>query len=290
MLGTVETVTRNEFDFPPFRKLPATRRCMWNDIAAKIHSGRRETHEMGEASSEGRRQRRLTKGVEESLDLVKPDELGRDLVKQEYDYLKLLYSAKLAISDESNAAVDSATAGKQMIDFVKKNPNSPHYYEANEVLGDLLVSMNKIDAATNFYKELDSSPWPDYHARSALLRGRALQMQGKYDQALEAYDAVLKIGGKGPLAEQEKLEATIGRTYSLAGQGKANDAIKVLKEIVANADDDDTETLARAYDALGNCYLKTNDAQQALWAYLRVDTEYSKVGDAHAGRRAPRTW
>jgi tetratricopeptide (TPR) repeat protein len=107
-------------------------------------------------------------------------------------------------------------------------------------------------------------------------------MQGKYEQALAAYDAVLKAGGKGPLAEQENLEATIGRTYSLAGQGKAEEAIKVLKDIIANADDDDVETLARAYNALGNCYVKTKNTQQALWAYLHVDLEYGRVADSHA--------
>jgi tetratricopeptide (TPR) repeat protein len=109
-----------------------------------------------------------------------------------------------------------------------------------------------------------------------------MQVAGKYDEALAAYDAVLKTELKGKLGAQEMLEAKIGRTYSLAGSGKVDDAIKTLQEIIAKADDDDTETLARAYDALGNCYRKRKDSKQALLAYLRVDTLYHSVPEAHA--------
>jgi tetratricopeptide (TPR) repeat protein len=285
VLGTVETITRNEIilSTPTGNKTVST-----NDIA-EIHLAG-EPHDMGVARADA------AKGDYEhalqDLDAVKPDDIDRELVRQEREYLKLLYAAKFAISGQTpsdedgtakhDPAESAAQAGKQLNAFLKAHPNSAHFYEGNEVLGDLLVSLGNYDAAANFYKELESAPWPDFHARAALLRGRALQMQGKYADALQAYDAVLKAGGKGPLAEQENLEATIGRTYSLAGQGKAPEAIKVLKDILANADDDDVETLARAYNALGNCYVKTNDTKQALWAYLRVDLEYSRVAESHA--------
>ena len=109
-----------------------------------------------------------------------------------------------------------------------------------------------------------------------------MQTEGDFDGALNAYDAVLRFDLKGPVGDQVMFEAKIGRTYCLAGSGKVDEAIKILREIIAKADDDDAERLGPAYDALGNCYRKLKDSKHALWAYLRVDTLYFADPEAHA--------
>ncbi len=169
-----------------------------------------------------------------------------------------------------------------MLAFLKAYPDNYHYFEANEIIGDLLISLGQYEKAEEYYKVLGEAASPAIKARANLLRGRAMQIQGKYDSALEAYDFVLKTALTGKVGEQEAIEARIGRTYSLTSSGKVDEALKIIQEIIAKADDDDTELLARAYDALGNCYRKLKDSKQALLAYLRVDTVYPTVPEAHA--------
>ena len=182
-------------------------------------------------------------------------------------------------------------SGKELLEFLKQNPNTFHYYEANELAGDLLVWLGNVEndperfaAATTFYEKLAASPWPDFQARAQLLRARQLQLQAKYDEALKAYDAVLAVEAKGRLAQDQALEAKIGRTYCLAGTGRAQDAVKILLDTIAKADDDNTQLLARAYCALGNCYRALKDNQQArMGVFARRCAVSNRVGTARRG-------
>ncbi len=232
------------------------------------------------------------------LEEVKPDDLDRDVVRNDLSYLRALFSARLMLSgggsgEEEEAGADPAVAAKKaaeetivvatkMLDYLKQNPTSFHYYEANEVIGDLMTSIGRFDSSQKFYDKLAESPDAAYKARANLLRGRVTLASGKYDDAMKAFDGVLANPAKGKLGAQQAVEAKIGRTYSLAGSGKVAEAIKTLQEIIASADDGDIELLGRAYNALGNCYRKQKDGKQALWAYLRTDLLYSTVADVHA--------
>ncbi len=153
---------------------------------------------------------------------VAPGNLDREILKLELEYRKLLYNARLVLtsgaSDEDskeNPMEKAIQAGRDLIGFLGKHGGSWHYYEANEVIGDLLVAVGKYDTALTFYQKLEAAPWPDYKTRAQLLRGRAMQAADKFDLALQAYDLVLRANASGILAEQQNQEARIGRTYSL---------------------------------------------------------------------------
>jgi len=283
--GTVEAITRDEVVVSSqtgARSIPAS------DVEIVFYGGQQELQRAQIAAAKGD-----FKEATERLDNVRLGNQERESVKAEVAFMQALIPARIALSgqtqtDEDGNPVDTAeaarSAGVKMLGFIndKRYGNSFHYYEANEIVGDLLMSIGQYDKAEEYYKKLAESKSVDVKARANLLRGRAMQVAGKYDEALAAYDAVLKTELKGKLGAQEMLEAKIGRTYSLASSGKVDEAIKTLQEIIAKADDDDTETLARAYDALGNCYRKQNDSKQALLAYLRVDMLYRTVPEAHA--------
>ena len=119
-----------------------------------------------------------------------------------------------------------------------------------------------------------------------MLRNRQLQLQGKYEDAMAAYDAVLSVKASGDFGESQTQEAAIGRTYCLVGTNKARDALKILQDTIAKADDDDTILLARPYSALGNCYRALNDNQQALWAVSCAWTCNTRAFP----NRMPRRW
>ncbi len=212
---------------------------------------------------------------------LRPDDLDRDILRVELEYRKLLYNAKLVQAGGSEdetpeqLAEETKKVGHDLLLFLGAHGGTWHYYEANEVLGDLSVAVGNYDFAVKSYQKLAEAPWPEYKARAYLLQGRAMQSADKFEAAMQAYDAVLKAGASGKMADQQNVEAKIGRTYSMAGAGKFDEALKTLQDIISTADDDDTDLLARAYDAMGNCYRKQKDTKHALWAYLRVDAVYS---------------
>jgi tetratricopeptide (TPR) repeat protein len=306
--GNVESVTRNEL---VITQDGVSKTLQVDDLEEVVFVGEpRDMRLARKAAEEGDYAKAF-----KLVDKLKPDDLDRDLVRTELEYLKLVFKAKVAItgeadSDDDESAEPSAAdltksnlvdvtkenpvdlakeVGPQLIEFLKDHANSFHYYEANELTGDLLVWLGNaeqnpkiFDAAATYYEKLAASPWPDFRARADLLRARQSQSQGKYDEALSAYNAVLGVKASGHLAESQTQEATIGRTYCLVGTNKPRDALKVLQDTIAKADDDDTVLLARAYCALGNCYRALSENQEALWAYLRVDLEYSTAPESHA--------
>ena len=56
----------------------------------------------------------------------------------------------------------------------------------------------------------------------------------------------------------------------------------MVEQVIKDADPEQKELHARAYNALGSCYQRAGQAKDALLAYLHVDVLYSSVPDAHA--------
>ncbi|HEX4000542.1 MAG TPA: hypothetical protein VHX65_18480 [Pirellulales bacterium] len=312
--GNVESATRNELSIT---QKGVNKTIPVDDLEAIKFAD--EPHEMQVARVDADKGNYA--GALREIEKLKPDDLPRELLRTELEYLKIVFKVKLAISSDAEGDDDSSSdsspadlvknpnsaaneaiemanknpvdlakkVGPELVEFLKVHPNTFHYYEGNELAGDLLVWLGNVEqapsrfaAASMFYEKLATSPWPDFQARARLLQARQLQLQGKYDEALKAYDAVLAVQAKGQLAGQQMQEATIGRTYCLVGTNHAQDALKILQDTIAKADDDDTTLLARAYCALGNCYRALKDSKQALWAYLRVDVQYPSIAESHA--------
>jgi tetratricopeptide (TPR) repeat protein len=216
--------------------------------------------------------------AQQLLQGIDKSKLDRDAVREDVEFYMALCAAKLALggSGEIN------DAGKQLNDFVRAHPKNYHYYEAVETMGDLLTASEKYPAAQKQYEELAKAPWPEYKMRAAVLIGRSLQAQSKHDDAVKQFDAALAISDDTEGAKSQKLSATLGKAVSLAQTEHADDAVRMIEEVIQNADPEQKELQARAYNALGNCYEKAGKSKDALLAYLHVDVLYSTVPDAHA--------
>lgn len=216
------------------------------------------------------------------LGKLDPSDMHRTELKADYEYLKALCAARQALSDNDSAA--KLDAGRQLIAFEKNHPQNYHYFDACELLGDLLGSLGKYDKAAVFYQKLEAAPWPDYRVRAGSLIGRSLAMQKKYKEAIEKFDAVLAEARNhaGKDVERQAMAATLDRATCLAGLGQVDEGIKIAQEIVDRAPKEDPELHARAYDALGTCYRMAGKKNQALLAFLHVDLLYSSFPDQHA--------
>jgi tetratricopeptide (TPR) repeat protein len=215
------------------------------------------------------------------MESVAPDSLERAETKAELQYLKAYCNARLALG----GSVDVTEAGKQMLTFIRANPDSYHFYGANELLGDLLVAAGRYDNAATYYKALADSPFDEYKMQAAVAIGRARQAEKKFPEALKEFDTALALAekGSGPTAENAKEAALIGKASCLAETGKPDDGIKLVGEVLAKLPAEEVDLHARAYVAQGNCYAKKPDsAKQALIAFLHVDVLYFSNSQAHA--------
>jgi tetratricopeptide (TPR) repeat protein len=213
-----------------------------------------------------------------SLAKIDTGKLDRDQTAQDVEFYKALAAARLALTGNGS----KADAGKRLFAFEKAQPNSFHYFETCEVLGDLLSALGKFAEAETYYLKLAAAPWPEYKMRAGLLAGRALVGQKEFDRSLARFDEVLASDAKGKEADALKLDARLGKAAAMAGAGKTDEAVKNVEEIIAQAEPENLELHARAYNVLGNCYKSAGKKKEALLAFLHVDLLYGRFAELHA--------
>ncbi|MCH7750844.1 MAG: tetratricopeptide repeat protein [Planctomycetes bacterium] len=218
------------------------------------------------------------KDAVETLSKINRDQFDRREIVQELDYLLLEGRAKLALAGqgELDEAIRLAT------DFLAKNRNSYHVSSAIELLGDLHLADGKQNEARRQYAKLAKALTPYFQARSAILTGKLLQQAGKHAEALAEFDRALAAAQGSPAAQSQQFEATLHRAISQSASGDPQQATAAVKQIIAQADAQDTNLLATAYNALGDCYLQSGKQKAARDAFLHVDVLFNSAADQHA--------
>ncbi len=212
------------------------------------------------------------------LEKIDVAQVQRDFIKQDIEYYKAYCAARLALAGEG----EITDAGKLLNVFVRNYPNNFHFWEASQTMGDLLMASGRFDFAEKQYAALAKAPWLDYKMRAAVSLGRTLQAQNKHTEAIQQFDAALALADDGPESQNQKLSATLGKAMSLAETSKVDDAVRIIEKVIQDADPQQKELHARAYNALGTCYEKAKETKKALYAFLHVDVVYSNVPEAHA--------
>lgn len=205
--------------------------------------------------------------------------LTRELMKQDAEYYLAFCMAKLAMTEGG----DKAAAETALKNFAGRSPDNYHFFEAAEVLGDLASSSGKAADAARYYGAIASkAPWPDYQMRANNAVARSLTAQKDFPGAIAKYDAVLAMELSNAEAASQKLFASIGKAVCLAETGQPDEGIKLVEDIIAKNDAQDSQLFGRAYNALGVCYLKANRPKDALQAFLHTDILFYGDADAHA--------
>src|SRR5437773_2999791 len=156
--------------------------------------------------------------------------IDRAFIKQDIDYYKALCQARLALSEGG----DKKAATVAMFNFVRSAPQSYHFYDAAEALGDLAMASGNFADAAKYYGPtgLAGAPWADYQMRANNASGRALIGEKQYEQALDKFKAVLSSDQSGAEAVRQKNLATVGRAICLAETGKVDEAVTILKDLI----------------------------------------------------------
>ncbi len=214
----------------------------------------------------------------QSLGQIDLSAVSRDLVRQDVEYYRAYCAAQMALGGNG----EILDAGRQLNTFVHAYPENYHYLEAAEAMGDLLMVAGKYAAAQRQYAELAKAPWPEYKMRAAVLVARTLQAQNKHAEAIREFDKVLASPDRDEAVAQQKLSATLGKAVSLTETDHADAAVSMIEGVIGDANPEQKELLARAYNALGSCYERAGKTKDALLAYLHVDLLYNTLPNAHA--------
>jgi len=213
------------------------------------------------------------------LRAIDRDEIERPEIEQEIEFFTLLCQARLALSGQGSLDQSRKKATK----FLSKNKKSYHVPTVIELLGDVLMASENYEGARQQYAKLGKAPAPFFKARSAFLTGRSLQAEGKHQEAVADFDKALQAAGSGgALAKSQQIEATLRRAVSQAALGDVAQSTDAVKQIISQADVKNTQLLAAAYNALGECYLQAEDKKAARHAFLHVDLLFSSVANEHA--------
>jgi tetratricopeptide (TPR) repeat protein len=214
-----------------------------------------------------------------ALDKIAPDSVEKAEVKAEVQYLRAYCNARLALGGSG----DVKAAGKEVKAFVDSNPNSFHFYPANELAGDLLVALGNYDAATTFYKALSSASADAWKIKAGIDTGRTKLAEKKYDEALKEFDTALGLAEKSKGPETQQLSAMLGKAACLAQTGKPDEGVKLTETVISKLPAEEVDLHAWAYVVLGNCYRQMpNHTKQALLAFLHVDVLYFSNPQFHA--------
>ncbi|MDR2704954.1 MAG: tetratricopeptide repeat protein, partial [Planctomycetaceae bacterium] len=203
--------------------------------------------------------------------LTKPE------MKQDFDYFTAAAKAKSALAGSSNIA----DAEKSLLDFVKNNKNSYHYYEICELYGDLMVQAGKFDDAKKSYAALTKAPWSEYSLKATVSLGMAEITEKKIDSARKNFETVIKSEDHSEAAERLKSIANIGLALCLTSEKKYDDAIKMLEEIAKNSGSEDSVFQSLVYNSLGSTYEQASKPRDAILAYMHTDILFSSARSEH---------
>lgn len=216
--------------------------------------------------------------VVEALSGTNAAEIAERPVAQDVEYYRLYSLAQMALVGNG----DIAGAGSKVYAFINANKNSYHYLDAQMLFGDLAEAAGKPEAAQNAYRAVGKmAPWPSYRARAAVALGRSYLTQNKTAEASASFKLALNTPDTAPGVQEYKLAATLGEARCLAAGGKAEEAIGMIEKVIAQADSEDHDLLAEAYNALGAAYRVSKRPKDALLAYLTVHLVYFNSPQNH---------
>ena len=270
ILGTSPTDVEIENEDGDLRRVPLDKiaEVVFSDEPAKLASARSFLMRGRPADALG------------ELETVQASELEGvpALVVAEMEFAKAAAMGQIAVeSGEGVAAADAAVA-----DFLSKNARSHHFFEMQQLLGELRAKAGDYAAALQAFETMAKGPGA-FKIQASTGKGQILVEQGKFADAVREYDAALAVTAGDEASLNRKREAALGKARALSRLGKHDDAIKLAKATIDGADPEDRNLLSRAFVVLGGLYRATGGKDQdALISYLTVDLVYNTVPDSHA--------
>ena len=223
--------------------------------------------------------RKQYEAAKAELDKLNLEEQPNVWVQQDIQFFNALLVSRLSITGKA----DKQEAGRLLAAFIANQKSSFHYYEAQELFGDLAASVGSFVKAAESYREVGTAPWPEYKNRAAVLEAGALVGSGDHAAALAKYE---QVAGLTPTTKQMRTlhsQALAGKARCLGATGRFKEGLQLVEKIIKDNDPKTQQkVMAQAYNAQGVCYLANSQPKDALIAYLHTSELFYQDPDTHA--------
>ncbi len=224
----------------------------------------------------------LQEQYDQALDEIKKidaSSVKNPLIAQDMEFYRYYCEGKMGLTGTGG---DKEKAAAGLVNLARKNGNSHHMFELSELLGDLAVALGKADGAVNYYNLLLSAPTPELKARGVYRLAQLELGQGKTTEAKTRFQQLTGATASTPGMARLKSLGEVGVAVCEIREGKPEQALAQLKQMVDKYDSTDQELFAHIYNAQGACYTALNQDNLAVLAYLKTDYLFFSDAEAHA--------
>lgn len=197
----------------------------------------------------------------------------RPIVAQQ---VKFRYAEALAnAAGQEPARTPEAVTALQ--EYVRSYPNGRNVPAALEILLALVRSGDdpaRIDSVI-----ADMAKIPGAQGRANLLKADLLVERGLPDEAMKQLSIARTQISKG--SELEKMAQSV-QIKALVSKKSFSEAENLARDLIAAADPNDFESLAPAYNSLGDCLRAAGKPKDAMIAYLHTEILYDRAQAEHA--------
>ncbi|MDO5566677.1 MAG: hypothetical protein Q4G59_08470, partial [Planctomycetia bacterium] len=116
------------------------------------------------------------------------------LITADWSYLSASATANSALARKSRD--DLVAAGRMLREFTKTYPDSWHMTEANELIGEILLALDKPGNAKEFFNLLAAMPWADVKLKALNASAAISLLEKKYEESLKTYAAVIAFSAE----------------------------------------------------------------------------------------------
>lgn len=207
-----------------------------------------------------------------ALENLQPSEIPSDFMKQEAAFIRAIAQAKMALASGDKNKLREA--GRSLNSFRSEHKESFHYFEVVESIAEILVAMDDLKNARNFYEELALTPWPETKTRAEIAFGFVDLSEGKTQEARVRFQSVLE-------QDEKQQIAVMGLGRCLIAEQKFDEAVAYLEASAAEANPEDASVQAAFYLAIGDAYISAGRPKDAILALLHVDILYPSARFEH---------
>jgi tetratricopeptide (TPR) repeat protein len=233
-----------------------------------------KTQEVIYSGMSERWKRVLHKNAGQTIEILNKDNLDDTLFNLAYHFSRTLeyekgidycisagYKARNNLAPRESAQFIERAV--ELIDTYEKEDD--RYLELNEVLGELYeLDGNYPKALSIFDKVLEFSDENVYRSNILMLKGRVLQSQSKYDEAIESYQKGIVLAEEvGSSLLKAKINGYMGKIY--LRKGEYDMALELQRIYLSESQKvGENRDIGQAYMNLGGVYYHLNDYNLAI--------------------------
>lgn len=249
------------------------------DQTYPIHEVRKITFDNEPKELDRAREQLLLGQYEQALEEIKKitsGDIQGPKTQQDVEFYGFYSVGKLALAGQG----DAKRAKNGLLNLVRKNPQTHHFFSAVELLGELSLALG--EDAKPYYEKLRTAPDDATKAIGTLGLAKAALASDDVATAQRVLQELSSEQSSSPEMARLKLLAEVGLAECKLRGGNPQAAIDQLNALVEKNDSTDHELFAKINNTKGACFQALKQPQRALYSYLATDLLFFTDAESHA--------